>query len=74
MEGRIEEKTQIILDEYQMKWHKISIFLSQKGKKNVKKKENARKCKKIQEKKGCVRFYLCQILKGSFWRGAFCNI
>ena len=46
MEGRIEEKTQIILDEYQMKWHKISNFLSQKGKKSVKKKESARKCKK----------------------------
>lgn len=59
MEDRIEEKTQIILDEYQMKRHKISNFLSQKGKKNVKKKENARK-------KGCVRFYLCQMLKGSF--------
>ena len=51
MEGRIEEKTQIILDEYQMKWHKISNFLSQKGKKSVKKKENARKCKKMQEKR-----------------------
>ena len=49
MEGRIEEKTQIILDEYQMKWHKISNFFSQKGKKNVKKKENARKCKKKRD-------------------------
>ena len=43
IEGRIEEKTQIILDEYQMKRHKISSFLSQRGKENVKKKENARK-------------------------------
>lgn len=59
IEGRIEEKTQIILDKYQMKRHKISNFLSQRGKKNVKKKENARKG-------GCVIFYLCRILKGSF--------
>ena len=70
MEGRIEEKTQIILDEYQMKWHKISIFYHKKERKMWKRKKMREKARK----KGCVRFYLCQILKGSFWRGAFCNI
>ena len=43
MEDRIEEKTQIILDESQIIWHKISDFLSQKGKKKC---EKERKCKK----------------------------